>query len=422
MIQKIIRYIRGYVKVQVQGYSTERFLNLCSHHQIYIWGLESKEDIYELYMTLQGFYKLRPLVRKTHTKVSLVKRYGLPFFIYRNRKRQAFLAGLILCIGLLFFYSTFIWDIHFEGNEKWTNETLLEFLETKSVMPAMPKRKADCAQIVKDIRAQYDDIVWVSASIDGSRLRIQIKENEDAAEKKTKTDITNECMEKPIDLIASEDGVITSVITRSGVPQVHVGDTVKKGDILVSGRIEVLNDAQEVISYQYRRADADIYADTQMNYQDSMPLTYDKKQYDSKKQRKAWYIRLDRRMISAGPTKTKGERCEIYTSEHRIKLGENFYLPLSYGEIRLKPYTTKAQKYTKEELQTHLTEKFESFLEDLVEKGIQIYENNVKIHVDKNSAVAEGILYLNRPIAEEADTEILELKGTNLDESIGTDD
>ena len=435
MIQKMLRHIRGYVRIQVQGYSTERFLNLCSHHQIYIWGLEPKGNAYELYMTLQGFHKLRPLARKTHTKVMLVRRCGLPFFIYRNRQRQAFLAGVILCIGLLFFYSTFIWDIHFEGNEKWTNETLLEFLETKNVTPAMPKRKVDCSQIVKDIRTEYNDIVWVSASIDGSRLRIQVKENEDTfqegKEGGTKQN-TASVVSVPIgteedaggkadgnslhptDLVASEDGVITSIITRSGTPLVHVGDTVKKGDILVSGRIEVLNDAKEVIDYQYRESDADIYADTQMTYQDSMPLTYQEKQYDAKKQRKAWYIRLGSRMISVGFTKTKDKTCELYTSEHHLKLGESFYLPLSYGEIRLKPYTTKPKKYTKEELQVHLTEKFNSFLEDLTEKGIQICENDVKIHVDENSAVAEGILYLNRQITETADTEMLEIERDEL--------
>lgn len=35
----------------------------------------------------------------------------------------------------------------------------------------------------KEIRTQYDDVVWVSASLDGSRLKIQIKENEDSFEK-----------------------------------------------------------------------------------------------------------------------------------------------------------------------------------------------------------------------------------------------
>lgn len=416
MIQRIIHYVRGYVKVQVHGYSAERFLNLCSHHQIYIWRLEPKENTYEFYITLQGFRKLRPIVRKTHTKIVLVRRCGLPFFIYQNRKREAFLAGILLCIGLLFFYSSYIWDIHFEGNEKWTNETLLEFLETKDVMPAMPKSKVDCPQIVKEIRKEYDDIVWVSASVDGSRLRIQIKENEDTFQKDDTKDTW------PTDLIASEDGVITSMITRSGVPQVHIGDTVKKGDVLVSGRVEVFNDAKEVVDYQYQQSDADIYADTIMQYKDTIPTNYYEKQYEEKKQRRAWYVKLNSRMFSIGSTKYNGKNIEKYTKERRLKLGENFYLPISYGEILMKPYTTKEKKYKEKELQRILTQKFIGFSEDLTEKGIQICENNVKIHVDENSATAEGILFLNKKITEAVDTEILEIERNEQNESIGTDD
>ncbi len=216
-------------------------------------------------MSLKGFRRLRPIVRKTHTKVLLVQRNGLPFFLHRYRKRKLFFISFILCLGLLYFYSSFIWDIHFEGNEKWTNETLLEFLETKDVSPHMAKKKVDCAQIVKDIRKEYDDIVWVSASIDGSRLRIQIKENEDTFREESESadgagaegqgdaspDAGKET-ETPSDLIATKDGVITSIITRSGIPQVHVGDTVAKGDVLVTGRIEVLNDAGEVTGTSIR--------------------------------------------------------------------------------------------------------------------------------------------------------------------------
>ncbi len=62
---------------------------------------------------------------------------------------------------------------------KWTDEALTEFLKTKEVSPGMRKKKVDCPGIVKAIRKEYNDIVWVSASIDGSRLKIQIKENED---------------------------------------------------------------------------------------------------------------------------------------------------------------------------------------------------------------------------------------------------
>ncbi|WP_206215516.1 sporulation protein YqfD [Luxibacter massiliensis] len=433
MIHSIIRYIHGYVKVRVEGYSPERFLNLCRHHQIYIWGLTPCGNAYEMYMSLKGFRRLRPIVRKTHTKVLLIEREGLPFFIQKYRRRKLFFISFILCLCLLYLYSSFIWDIHFEGNEKWTNETLLEFLETKGVTAHMQKRQVDCGQIVKDIRKEYDDIVWVSASIDGSRLRIQIKENEDTfrdegQEEKAKGQTADSEPDKetaqeihPTDLVAEKDGVITSIITRSGVPLVHEGDTVSKGDILVSGRIEVLNDAGEVTGYQYQKSDADIFADTQMNYEDTISTKYKEKHYQ-KSQRRVYYVKIGAWTISAGTLKNEYKEWEMYTSERQLKLGESLYLPLSYGSKIVKSYTSEEKKHTKKELQTELSENFKQFSQELQEKGIQIQENSVKIHIDQNSASAKGILYLNERITKEADTEIIEIERNEQDESVRTDD
>jgi len=430
VIQSIIRYMRGYVKIRVEGYSPERFLNLCRHHQIYIWGLTPCGNAYELYMSLKGFRKLRPIVRKTHTRVVLISRVGLPFFIYKYRKRKLFFLSFFLCMGLLYLYSSFIWDIHFEGNEKWTNETLLEFLETKNVAPHMPKSKVDCAQIVKDIRKEYDDIVWVSASIDGSRLNIQIKENEDTfredGEDKTVSPAKGvdaqspEDTEQPKDLIASKDGVITSIITRTGVPQVHEGDTVSKGDILVSGRVEVVNDSLEVVGYQYQKADADIFADTQMHYKDTISTKYKKKYYEKSK-RYQYYVKIGSWFVDLGTLKNNYKEWDLRTNEHQLKLGENFYLPISYGSKVIKSYTPKEKTYTKEEIQKQLTENFEQFSKRLQEKGIQIKENSVKIHIGQNEASATGELFLNERITQEADTEIIEIERNEQDESVRTD-
>lgn len=76
--------------------------------------------------------------------------------------------------------SRFIWNIDITGNQSRTDESILEFLGSKNVEDGMPKSDVDCARIVKDIRKEYDDIIWVSASIKGTRLIIQVKENEDS--------------------------------------------------------------------------------------------------------------------------------------------------------------------------------------------------------------------------------------------------
>ena len=83
MIRTLIRYLRGYVMIRVEGYSPERFLNLCSYHNFLIWGLTPSGNGYEMYMSIDDFRKLKPLAGKTHTKVRLIGRRGFPFFVQR---------------------------------------------------------------------------------------------------------------------------------------------------------------------------------------------------------------------------------------------------------------------------------------------------------------------------------------------------
>ena len=283
----------------------------------------------------------------------------------------------------------------------------------------MLKSRVDCQGIVKAIRKEYNDIVWVSASIDGSRLEIRIKENEDTFRDDGQETGTQE--EHPTDLVATEDGVITEIVTRSGVPQVHVGDEVKKGDILVCGRIEVLSDSGEVAGYQYQQSDADIYADTEMEYKNTMLLTRQEKVYDGKESRQG-FVRIFGWTLSVGSLKNQYENSEVLTEEQQIRFGENFYLPFSWGAKTAKSYSFRTEKYTREEIRQILSADFALFCEELEEKGVQIKENNVKIQLDQNSASASGTLYLNEKITEEADTEILIVERKESDESDGTDD
>ena len=76
--------------------------------------------------------------------------------------------------------SGYIWDIEILGTHTQTEEVIRTFLKENHVNTGIRRGNIDCDRIVKDIRKGFDDIIWVSASIEGTRLIIQIKENEDA--------------------------------------------------------------------------------------------------------------------------------------------------------------------------------------------------------------------------------------------------
>lgn len=98
----ILKFIKGYVVIRLGGYAPERFLNLCSHHHIILWGMRSVGTEYEMCVSIGGFRRLRPLVRKTRTKVVILERHGLPFILHRYRNRKLFAAGAVAGAVLLY--------------------------------------------------------------------------------------------------------------------------------------------------------------------------------------------------------------------------------------------------------------------------------------------------------------------------------
>ena len=83
------------------------------------------------------------------------------------------------------------------------------------------KNNIDCKKLQSDLRKKFPDFLWVSAKIKGTSLLIDVKENDIG-------DLTQKELPES-DLIAGSGGVIESIVTRKGVPQVQVGDRVKKG-------------------------------------------------------------------------------------------------------------------------------------------------------------------------------------------------
>ena len=64
MQPSVWNYLLGYVMIQVEGQGIERFVNLSLQNGIGIWGVRRKSRLtITAYVTLEDFYKLRPLVR-----------------------------------------------------------------------------------------------------------------------------------------------------------------------------------------------------------------------------------------------------------------------------------------------------------------------------------------------------------------------
>lgn len=381
MTEKIQRLIRGYVRIRVRTVFYDRFLNICALHGFYIWDLTPKENAYELNISIEDFRKLRPLARKTGAHIRIVKKRGLPFWLFRNRHRKAFAVGFLGGSALLFLFSFFIWNIEISGNRSASAEVIYRYLKEEKATYGTLKNTIDCKKLQSDLRKKFPDFLWVSAKIKGTSLLIDVKENDIG-------DLTQKELPES-DLIAGSGGVIESIVTRKGVPQVQVGDRVKKGDLLVSSEIPIFNDEKEVTGYQYCGADADIFIRTVYEYQDEFPLIYEEKVYTGK-EKSGLLLQIGSRILSWRPKEGTYKTFDLVTEERQFGFSRYFKLPFFYGRMRMREYRLMKKRYSPAEAAARMQEQMEKNMEKIQEKGVQIFENDVKIETDEKSCSARG--------------------------------
>ena len=163
-----------------------------------------------------------------------------------------------------------------------------------------------------------------------------------------------------------EGGKVVSVITREGTPLVHVGDEVQEGDVLVSGKVEIKNDAGEVEKTNLVRADADVVIEWQEGYEDRFPMLHEVRNYTDVKTN--YFFQLFDWRFQLMPVKKK-DNMEIFTEKNQIHLFSNFYLPLYYGTSTVKTYETSQITYSEEEARTLAEKKMGTVFKRMGRKG-----------------------------------------------------
>lgn len=386
------QHYTGYVRVRLTGRSPERFFNLCRSSKILLWNIACEKEEYWFFLLLPDFYRIRPFARKAGVRVRIQEKLGLPFFLYRNRKRKLFAVGAASFFLLLFVLSRFIWNISFSGNLLFTDDMLTGQLREIGVCYGMPKRGVDCDRIEEELRSRCSRIVWVSAHVSGTRLQIRIRENETA-------DGIPLREESPRNLVAETAGTVVSILVRAGKAVVQPGDEVEKGQILVEGMLPVTNDSGEVERTLFVRADADIRLRTTKIYREWVPHFQTVRSYTGKKQR-GFRLRAGAVDILAMPPLAGKRNWDLTGVSRQIVLFGDFFLPVWTEAITAREYEKVERKRTKTELNDLTKAVHERKLQKLTEKGVQIIENDVKILDNSNGWIICGSM----TVEEEAGT------------------
>jgi len=214
--------------MEIESFMPEKFINLLWKNGIVVKNIKKVNiTTVVLEVKLCDYVEISKVAKKTDTKIVIVGRRGLSFSLMKIKSRSAMLLGVVLFVSIIYYLSTFVWNIEINTEHYISPYELRNQIKGFGVTPGLRKKYIDVYGIENKILRSNDEIMWVKARIEGVKLKV------DVIERQSPPIIIS--TQAPGNLIASKDGIVVRVFTTEGTSIVKNGDLIQKGDLLVKG-------------------------------------------------------------------------------------------------------------------------------------------------------------------------------------------
>lgn len=385
LIKILFNYILGYLRISVEGYYIERFINICRKNKIAIWNLKRHKNIrLELNVGIKAFKEIIKIAKETKCKIKILKKKGIPFLLYRYKKRKIFFGLLIMIIFFIIISSHFVWNIEIiEENNQIIDGIENDIIEAGLTVGAL-KSKVDTKDVINKIRLIRKDIAWIGIELKGTNAIVKVVK---AQEKPEIIDDNDYC-----NIVSDKSGVITKISAKNGTIAVNVGDTVKVGTTLINGWME-----GKYTGIRYVHAEGNIEAKVWYTETKKIPYTFTEERETGNKEEK-YKIKINNFEINFPKKLSKFKNYDTIDSEKKFKLFSDLYLPISLVKttniekenVIVMYDTNQAKDIGIKELEKILDEKIVN-KDKIVNKNINTREDIDGIEISVTYEVLENI-------------------------------
>ena len=366
LIKILLKYILGYVRILVEGYYIERFINICTTSKILIWNLKREKGI-KLFLNvgIKDFYEIIKIAKKLKCKVKIIRKRGMPFLINRYKKRKIFFLSLIIITILIGISTNYIWNINIEIEDNIEIENIEQDIKDAGLEVGMNKNKIDTQEIINKIRLNRNDISWMGIELKGTNAIVKIVKAKEAPEIIDEKDYSN--------IVSNKSGIITKIIAQNGTALVNVGDEVKEGQILIKGIME-----GKYTGVRYVHSLGEVEAIIKYSKTKKIPLKTTEKVNTGKKETK-YKIKINNFQINFYKTLSKFKFYDTIETEKKFKIFSNLYLPISVIKITNQEFEEIEKQYTVEEATEIGTRELEQEIEQEIGTGKNIIGKNAEV-------------------------------------------
>ena len=381
----LINYILGFVNITVEGFFVERFINTCINNGIFLWKIKKKHTtLLTANINVKEFKNIRAIAKKTKCKISINSKKGIPIILHRYRKRKLLVLLLIPIILIILMSSMYIWNIEILGLEDIEYNELVEQLAEEGIKIGERKKDIDTKKVINNMRLKRDDISWMSLNMKGTNIIVTIVEAEE------KPDVINK--DEYCNIVANQRGIVTKITADTGTAVAKVGDIVEKGDILIGGYME-----GKFTGTRYVHAKGNVSA--RVWYTKKIESSFTREVTEETGETKNKYsINFNNFKINLYKTLPNFENYDTINEKNKIRLFNNFYLPIEINKTTYIGQKKTKITYGKEELKEILIKELEKQFEEeginnlnITNRVVNFYEKENSIELEMTYEVEDNI-------------------------------
>lgn len=216
-----------------------RFIKKCIDNNINLYNISYVKDKMVVLIDVKDYLKIKRL--NYYSKIRVVKYDGLLNIKKIIKDNMFYISVIFLSFIWMNLLTNYIVDIEIIHSNSGIRRLLKEELDKNNVKRfSLAYSFEELDNITKKILANNkNNLEWVSIKKDGMKYIVR------AEERIIKSEVVSD---KPRDIVASKDAYITKVIGSKGNVLVRQGEYVKKGTVLISGKITLYEDVKGVTS------------------------------------------------------------------------------------------------------------------------------------------------------------------------------
>lgn len=233
----------GYVGISVKDGDISGLINILMAKNIPLWNLKKGKEGFYFRLPLPYLPAVRRLAQAYGCYITVADRGGLPFFFKRVVKMRYVWCMALVVVGLLLLFTSSILrvEVTYEDGRAMNEAAATAILTTAvdhGLHPFMLKGSVDYDAVADAILDEFPTVSWVGFDMNGVTVTLRV------AKKETEHQADASCGH----IIATKNGVIREIFVLKGQKKVEIGDTVKTGDILISGLITYEEEGKEPVS------------------------------------------------------------------------------------------------------------------------------------------------------------------------------